>query len=169
MAKWGLPAITVLIVAKREGKEAGEADCFLTWTDVANILKRASTRTGESLYLVGQFIGFLSRQGLSTPEGAFPTYFRIHTLEAKSSGAGYRPAGYHLAIHAREMAEGDTDEDGFDASIEELDAALESDDAEELLWRWFKKYLPRCINAVPRQRRATFLKGVMQAVEEGRL
>jgi len=46
---------------------------------------------------------------------------------------------------------------------------VESTDPEELLWRWFKKYLPRCFNEIPRQRRSTFMKGVMRAVEDEEL
>lgn len=97
--------------------------------------------------------------------GACPTFFRGCVARARSSRAGYSEAGYHLAIHARELVDGDVP----DEVIDELDRLLEAPDAAEQLWQWLRRVLPRCMALVPSRRKPMFLGGIVAAIEEGRV
>lgn len=97
--------------------------------------------------------------------GACPTFFRGCVARARASRAGYSEPGYHLAIHARELAADDVP----GKVVDELDRALEAPDAVEQIWHWLRRTLPRCMALVPSRRKATFLRGIEAAVEEGRI
>lgn len=97
--------------------------------------------------------------------GACPTFFRGCIARARASRAGYSDPGYHLAIHARELAADDVPEE----VIAELDRLLDAHDAAEQIWHWLRRTLPRCMALVPSRRKATFLRGIEAAVEEGRI
>ena len=97
--------------------------------------------------------------------GACPTFFRGCVARARGSQAGYSDPGYHLAIHARELAADDVP----DKVIDELDRALAAADAAEQIWQWLRRTLPRCMALVPRRRKPTFLKGIAAAIEDGRV
>ncbi len=97
--------------------------------------------------------------------GACPIFFRGCVARARASRAGYSDPGYHLAIHARELAAGDVP----DKVIDELDRALEAPDAAEQIWQWLRRTLPRCMAFVPSRRKTTFLRGIEAAIEEGRV
>lgn len=97
--------------------------------------------------------------------GACPTFFRGCVARARSNRAGYSEAGYHLAIHARELVDGDVP----DEVIDELNRLLEAPDAAEQIWHWLRRTLPRCMALVPSRRKLTFRRGVTSAIEEGRV
>lgn len=97
--------------------------------------------------------------------GACPTFFRGCIARARASRAGYSDPGYHLAIHARELAADDVP----DEVIDELDRLLDAHDAAEQIWHWLHRTLPRCMALVPSRRKLTFLRGVTSAIEEGRV
>lgn len=92
-----------------------------------------------------------------------PAYFRHCVVAAKSPQVGYRSAGWHLAIHLEQLVEED--------DLEALDAIFDdsSVDLEAALWSWLERALPRCAALIPRARRPSFMKGVLHAVEEGRV
>lgn len=96
---------------------------------------------------------------------ACPTFFRGCVARARTSRTGYSDPGYHLAIHARELVDGDVP----DEVIGELDRALETPDAGERVWRWLRRTLPCCMALIPNRRKTTFLKGIVAAIEEGRV
>lgn len=107
---------------------------------------------------------------LTIPEAQYsnacPTFFRAHVLQARRSRHGYEEAGYHLAIHARQLVDGDVNEDVLD----QLDEILEDGaTAAENMWRWLRATMPRCMALVPSRRKATFLRGVQAAIDEGRV
>lgn len=56
-----------------------------------------------------------------------------------------------------------------DNVIAELDRLLDAHDAAEQIWHWLRRTLPRCMALVPSRRKATFLRGIEAAVEEGRV
>ena len=90
--------------------------------------------------------------------GACPNYFRYGVMEARFGGnGGYEVPGWHLAIHVGQYVDGD--------AMEELSTLTEDED----IIRWFRHYLPRAMVLVPRRREGTFLKGICQAIEEGRV
>jgi hypothetical protein len=95
---------------------------------------------------------------------ARPTFFRGCIAEAKQPHVGYAHAGFHLALHARYLVQGEVD----DQCLAVLDQAV-ADRDEDALLKWFLSTLPRCMALVPSRRRASFMRGVMQAVEEERL
>jgi hypothetical protein len=94
-----------------------------------------------------------------------PTFFRANIIEARQGRHGYFNAGFHLAIHARSLVEGDVP----DHVVDEFDRALDAPDREEQMWRWLRRTLPRCMALVPTRRKRTFLRGVAQAFEEDRV
>lgn len=96
---------------------------------------------------------------------ACPNFFRGLVAQARAGGTDYSEPGFHLAIHARELVAGDVP----DEVIKELDRALENLDAGEQVWLWLRRTLPRCMALVSNRRKPTFLKGVMAAIEEGRV
>ena len=85
-------------------------------------------------------------------------------MEARNPRVGYANAGYHLALHARELVEGDVDDDQLDL----FDRVVADGDEAGLLGSLLSN-LPRCMTLVPSRRRRSFMRGVMSAVEEGRL
>lgn len=97
---------------------------------------------------------------------ALPTFFRGLVLQARCSKQGYEPAGFHLAIHARDLVHGQVD----DHVLDQLDEILgERMTAAENMWRWLRATMPRCMALVPSRRKATFLRGVQAAIDEGRV
>jgi len=107
-----------------------------------------------------------SRPAPAKSSGALPGFFRAHVLQARASRTGYEEAGCHLAIHVRQILEGDVDDDVLD----QLDAILANRTAAVgVMWEWFRATLPRCMALVPSRRKATFLRGVQSAIDEERV
>lgn len=106
-----------------------------------------------------------------------PIWFRGNVASARlqrdiSTGfqADYATAGWHLGIHLRDLVQMAYAFEGFqDVIRNELDACLDDDEREEKLWAFLRKRFPKMMSLVPSRRRHTFMKGVMFAVEEGRL
>ena len=90
---------------------------------------------------------------------ALPSFFRAAIFEARDPELGYANAGYHLARHFDDQVEDD--------ELEALAVARAADDDESAVWAWIAVHLPRCAALIPRRRRASFMKGVFQALEEG--
>jgi len=97
--------------------------------------------------------------------GPCPAFFRGNVMEARRHREGYALAGYHLAIHARELVPLNAPE----SAVEDLACAVVANDPGEQLWLWLQRTLPRCMALVPARRKRTFLKGVLEAIEEGRV
>ncbi|MDF1552461.1 MAG: hypothetical protein P1P84_05330 [Deferrisomatales bacterium] len=93
---------------------------------------------------------------------ARPSFFRGCVASSRTSREGYRIAGYHLALHALEILDGEVEPSVF----RDLGAILGSRYPEDALWRWFRTTFPRCMALVPSRRKATFLAGVLDAVDE---
>lgn len=110
-----------------------------------------------------------------------PTFFR-NCVKRAQTGRGYSGPGYHLGIHARELAE------DAEMAVEELDAILGPVQGLDIprdieaamrwpalagvldkLWGWFSGVFPACMVLVPAARKRTFMTGVLWALEEGRL
>lgn len=102
----------------------------------------------------------MNRRGATSR--ACPTFFRGCVARAKTSRQGYSDAGFQLMIHVRELVDGEVP-DGV------IDRMLEAPDAAEQIWRWLRTTLPCCMALVPGRRKPTFLKGVIAAIEEGRV
>jgi len=97
---------------------------------------------------------------------ACPAFFVRNVITAKASRHGYAEAGFHLAIHMREIIEGEVD--AF--VVADLEDALR-DHPEQLhrIWSWMNRTLPCCMKLVPARRKDSFLRGVERALEEGRV
>lgn len=93
---------------------------------------------------------------------ACPTFFRGCVARAKTSRNGYSDAAHHLMIHLRELLDGEVPGDV-------IDRLLLAPDAAEQIWRWLRTTLPRCMALVPSRRKPSFLKGILAAIEEGRV
>jgi hypothetical protein len=78
---------------------------------------------------------------------------------------GYAQAGFHLAIHLRDIVGGEVD----DETIGQLDRLLGEPDAADRLWIWLRATLPRCMALVHRRRKRSFLQGVQHAIDEKRV
>ena len=105
-----------------------------------------------------------------------PTYFRCCVIEArerrilgrdpstgKSARADYSHPGWHLAIHVDEYLS--------EEALEDL-ARLRDLHGEELEPSYLRSStgeLPGCMALIPRVRRDQFMRGVFQAIEDGRL
>ncbi len=158
---YNLPALTILVVP-RDADALGTYDFAITWRKIGNwILSH-----GEPGILTTDLVEYLGQEGLYPGVGPLPSFFRACVRESRALPIGYEHAGFHLSIHARELL---PTWDEADPGNLELEAALDSNNQEEMLWYWFRKYLPRCMKSVPPKRKKTFLRGVMAAVEEGRL
>ena len=93
------------------------------------------------------------------PSNAIPTVFRAAFLEARDPQLGSANAGYHLARHLEDQVEED--------DLEALADARADNDDETSVWEWIAVHLPECAELAPRRRRASFTRGVFQALEEG--
>jgi hypothetical protein len=103
---------------------------------------------------------------MTQSSNALPTFFRIHALQARSSRSGYEEAGFHRAIHARQLVTGDVDDDALD----QLDHILrESHDGRREHVELASGDAPAVHGLVPSRRKSTFLRGVQAAIEEGRV
>src|SRR6185437_4875753 len=95
--------------------------------------------------------------------GACPTYFRVGCQEASRGGKNtYADAAWHLAIHLEELAPDEVEPQQWDAMQDELQKALDDEDA-EAVFAWFRKVLPRCMELVPYRRKDQFFEGIKQA------
>jgi hypothetical protein len=101
-----------------------------------------------------------------TTSGACPTFFVGNVITAKCSREGYAEAGYHLAIHMREMVENEVE----DHVLADLDQVVGKHPEQlDRIWAWMQRVLPRCMRLVPARRKDSFLRGVERALEEGRV
>lgn len=111
---------------------------------------------------------------MSATCNACPSFFRAQVTSARSSRHGYEEAGYHLAIHAREMVENEVDAPTLAALDQAIESAFDGrldpyDRAAQAVVGWLETALPRCMALVPRRRRDTFARGVARAIEEERI
>ena len=98
-----------------------------------------------------------------------PTFFRGCCYEASQGGAKtYRNAAWHLAIHLNDQVPYDTELDDWQNHIEELRAACDEQDQEEI-WHWFKRDYTKCMQLIPNRRKKPFVNGVLDAYAEGRI
>lgn len=96
--------------------------------------------------------------------GMCPTFFRGCVARARTSRVGYSDAGYHLMIHIFELVGDEVHE----TAITELRQAVDGADYERI-WEWLRRTVPRCMALIPSRRKATFLRGIEAAIEEGRV
>lgn len=104
-----------------------------------------------------------------------PTYFRACVIEARqrrilgrdintgrAARADYSHPGWHLAIHVDEYLE--------EEALEDLARLrdLRGEELERELLAFFDKEFPGCMALIPRERRSQFMRGVFQAIEDGR-
>jgi hypothetical protein len=101
----------------------------------------------------------LSSQG--SPE--LPTFFRACILAA-ACGGSYADAGYHLAIRARSLVHGHVEA----REQRRLDRLVTGADSAPI-WEWFARNLPRCVGLVPPNKKRSFMRGILRAIDEGRL
>lgn len=101
---------------------------------------------------------------------AFPTFFKACCFEASSGGrSSYSDAGYHLAIHLYDLGPYELGDQEWHERIKDLCHLLQVDGSSIGIWAWFSIYLPKCMEIVPRRRMKTFVRGVRQAYENGRI
>jgi hypothetical protein len=100
-----------------------------------------------------------TRQGFQDlPTGIYPSFFRALCAEASTGGLhSYKSVGASLARHVANQMD--------DPALEELEALLSSDDDAGVL-DWAEHYLPRCIAAVPKPKRAALIAGMVEAWNE---
>jgi hypothetical protein len=102
---------------------------------------------------------------------ACPAYFRELIFEAQQGGSrdGYRKAGYEFARRIFETY------DGGDATALALLARVARRRGllgahtltnAEHVFEWARRYLPRCVELVPRKRVHSFKKGIEAALDE---
>jgi hypothetical protein len=97
--------------------------------------------------------------------GACPAFFKMTCAEARRGGGhGYVWAGRKLLGCAAGLIAADTDED-LTEIYEELTGLIRAHNDDGVL-DWFDRQLPRCMELIPRRRRASFLAGVYTEVEE---
>ena len=94
-----------------------------------------------------------------------PTFFRALVHEAKTSRYGYAVPGYHIGIHLIDLVNGWVN----DEAGSELATAIHGGKPVDEIWKWLRRYLPRCMAIVPMRRKGTFMEGIMGSVEEGKL
>lgn len=95
------------------------------------------------------------------PSNTVPTFFCASIQEARDPQLGYASAGWTLAIHIEDLAD--------DEDLERLTAAIWSRNRAEAIWEWISASLPGCAALVPKRRRASFMTGVLRAVDAGRV
>jgi hypothetical protein len=98
--------------------------------------------------------------------GACPTYFLALCEQATLGGEnGYYRAGHELMRHVKEAVSWEVDESERDAKLKELGRLMDAQSDEAIL-AWFDREVPRCMQLVPRRRRASFLRGVYAMIEQ---
>lgn len=105
------------------------------------------------------------------PKGQFggvPSYFRGCCMEATQGGTmGYFSPAWHLTIHLDTSMPYDMDEDDWADELAQLrEHSRERND--DCVWQWFHEHYPKCMALVPKRRKEQFLKGVYEAIDEGR-
>jgi hypothetical protein len=97
--------------------------------------------------------------------GACPAFFKMTCAEARRGGGhGYDWAGRKLIGCAASLIAADTTEERYE-KFEELKGLIGDRNNDGVL-NWFDRELPRCMELIPRRRRASFLAGVYTEVEE---
>jgi hypothetical protein len=98
-----------------------------------------------------------------------PTFFWANCLEARQGGKfGYFLPGWHLSIHIGRLCEPMEDSELVWWKIRFLLHLLSIND-NKLVIKWFNREFPGCMELIPRKRFKTFLKGVYDAYEAGRI
>src|SRR5947208_14961851 len=98
-----------------------------------------------------------------------PSFFRACCYEASNGGTNtYRNAAWHLAIHLYDQVTNDIELNDWENYVEELRAACDEEE-EDKVWQWFNRHYPKCIELVPKRRKRQFVKGVLQAYDDGRI
>jgi hypothetical protein len=115
--------------------------------------------------------------------GACPAYFRACCEQASRGGTlGYGRAGYELARHLGSVGPYELEADDWQAELNRLGELLrptgapvgsgdihriaDEDVDNDAVLGWFDEHCPRCMELVPRRRRAQFLEGVFKAMED---
>jgi hypothetical protein len=125
---------------------------------------------GFSTFQKRLLIGEIAMQKLGKPKGygACPTYFFAACRTAATGGSNsYADPGYTLAIHLSALAPYDVEDEDWEKHVSKL-ADLVSEENDEAVLAWLKRWVPRCLRLVPAQRRHSFLRGIYRfANEEG--
>jgi hypothetical protein len=161
MAKSELIVIRVDPELKRRFEEAAEG-MGLTLT---SFLIRAAQAAAEVAEKKRAKARLASRPAPRKTSGACPTFFKATCWEAsRGGGHGYDWAGRKLIGCAASLIAADTTEELFE-KFEELKGLIWDRNHDGVL-DWFDRELPRCMELIPRRRRASFLAGVYTEVEE---
>ena len=80
----------------------------------------------------------------------------------------YAHPGYHLAIHLGSQQPYDLEEEEWSENVKRLCGFLHIGEQEEV-WNWFFEHFPKCMKLVPKRRMDPFVRGVVQAYEDGRI
>jgi hypothetical protein len=161
MAKDQLIIIRVDAETKRRFEEAAEG---LGLSLTSFLLRAAEAAAGAAAKRQAK-ASAAARPAPRKTSGALPTFFRAVCLEAsRGGGLGYDWAGRKLLRAAAELIAWDTTEE-LQHKYMELESLIWARDDGGVLG-WFDRELPRCMGLIPRRRRASFLNGVYQEVEE---
>jgi predicted DNA-binding protein len=100
-------------------------------------------------------------------QGACPAYFRALCMTAQAGGeSGYYHAGHALARGLESEGSYEMTSGEWDAEISKLEELLSAGGNDDDVIAWFERNLPRCVELVPRRRRAQFVEGVRGAFKE---
>jgi hypothetical protein len=161
MAKSELIVIRVDAEAKRRFEEAAEG-MGLTLTSFLIRTAEAAAEVAERKRAKARVA---PRPALRKTSVACPAFFKMTCAEAGLGGGhGYDWAGRKLIGCAAGLIAAETNED-LSEKFEELRGLIRAENDDGVL-DWFDRELPRCMELIPRRRRASFLVGVYTEVEE---
>jgi hypothetical protein len=161
MAKTEMIVIRVDAEAKRRFEEAAEG-MNLTLT---SFLVRSAEAAAEIAEKKQAKARVAPRPAPRKTSGACPAFFKATCWEARRGGGhGYDWSGRKLIGCAASLIAADTTEELYE-KFEELKGLIQAHNNDGVL-AWFDTELPRCMELIPRRRRASFLAGVYTEVEE---
>lgn len=147
--------------------------------DQKDLIQRAASKRSQSIstFVVSAALSAAKReekrvtQTQQVPRAFFrgvPTFFKALCFEASQGGhSTYADAGYGFAGAIPGQIEYDSDAE-LVSKWNALDRLMCAKDNMGIL-EWLEQEFPRCIALVPARRRLTFLQGMYQAHEEGRM
>ena len=141
---------------------AKKSGISMTTFAINTILKETKTVLSEKERMVENVIVRPTHKGV-------PTFFRVLCLTASQGGThSYQEAGYHLASTTDSEMPFETDEDEWAENLQELEDFIINQDRDGI-WRWYRQTYTRAMALVPIRRKDSFVDGVLEAFEEGRL
>lgn len=98
-----------------------------------------------------------------------PTFFKALCLTASQGGAhSYKHVGYSFGGATEGEQPWDANQEEWNEMLQEVQKYIKNGDRDNI-WRWYRKVYPNAMKLVPIQRKDSFVNGILEAYNDGKL